>query len=108
MSVFAAEITKQILFTPPAIIRSSKYSETARGRSLMPSSRVPTGSNSFENASGRIRVPCPAAGTIPQRELMLLPRAIGLVPDCDAVQCARSERVHGRHGRCAAILPDCG
>ena len=33
-------------------MRSIKYSLTARGRSVAPSKRLPTGSNSFEKASG--------------------------------------------------------
>src|SRR3954447_17270382 len=65
MSDLPGEITKQILSAPPRISRSSRYSETAHGRS-MPSSRwLPTGSNSLEKASGWMRLPAPAAGTIP-------------------------------------------
>src|SRR6266568_1803870 len=56
MSVFAGEITKQTRVEPAASIRSSRYSQTARGRSVWPSYRVPTGSSSLEKASGCIRV----------------------------------------------------
>src|SRR5436190_14928228 len=59
------EITKQILSAPPSTSRSTRYSLTARGRSRSPSRRLPTGSSSFENASGCMRLPCPAAGTMP-------------------------------------------
>src|SRR5262249_10316568 len=53
-------------FVTPAInIRSIKYSLTARGRSCPFSQRLPTGRSSFENASGWIRLPFPAAGTMP-------------------------------------------
>ena len=43
----------------------SLYAVTARGRSTPSSSRLPIGSSSFENASGWMRVPLPAAGTMP-------------------------------------------
>src|SRR5438105_2902661 len=65
MSNFQREITKQILSAPPCSMRSIRYSLTARGRSAPPSKRLPTGSNSFEKASGWMRVPLPAAGMIP-------------------------------------------
>src|SRR3954465_9882579 len=65
MSDFPGEITKQILSAPPRIRRSMRYSDTAQGRSIPLSLRLPTGSNSFEKARGWIRLPRPAAGTIP-------------------------------------------
>src|SRR5947209_457219 len=71
MSDFPGEITKQILSAPPRIRRSRRYSETAQGRSVPSSSRLPTGSNSFEKASGWIRLPRPAAGTMPHMSGLL-------------------------------------
>src|SRR4051794_13305578 len=65
MSHLPGEMTKQSLSAPPANIRSTRYSLTARGRSVPSSNRLPTGSNSFEKASGWMRVPLPAAGMIP-------------------------------------------
>src|SRR4051794_24164610 len=65
MSDLPGEITKQSLVAPARIIRSTRYSLTARGRSVWPSRRLPTGSSSFENASGWMRLPIPAAGMIP-------------------------------------------
>jgi hypothetical protein len=65
MSDLPGAITKQMCVAPPAIIRSSRYSLTARGRSVAPSKREPTGSSSFENARGWMRLPMPAAGMIP-------------------------------------------
>src|SRR2546425_4348163 len=65
MSDFPGEMTKQIFAAPPRIIRSTRYSLTARGRSASPSIRLPTGSSSFENASGWILLPIPAAGIMP-------------------------------------------
>src|SRR5437868_4722064 len=65
MSLFPGEMTRQIFVAPPRTIRSARYSLTARGRSISPSRRTPTGSSSFENASGWIRLPVPAAGMIP-------------------------------------------
>src|SRR3954464_6570922 len=65
MSDLPGEITKQILSAPPRIIRSTRYSETAHGRSTPSSVLLPTGSSSLENASGCIRLPRPAAGIIP-------------------------------------------
>src|SRR5215218_3125332 len=65
MSDLPGEITKQSLSAPPRTSRSTRYSLTARGRSRSPSRRQPTGSSSFENASGCMRLPCPAAGMIP-------------------------------------------
>src|SRR4051794_37639162 len=65
MSDLPGPMTKQILSAPPRIIRSTRYSLTAQGRSPIPSTRLPTGSSSFENPSGWIRVPRPAAGIMP-------------------------------------------
>src|SRR3954451_15238106 len=65
MSDLPGEITKQMRMAPPSTSRSTRYSLTARGRSRSPSVRLPTGSSSFENASGCIRLPWPAAGTMP-------------------------------------------
>src|SRR5918999_3711899 len=65
MSDFPGEMTKQIFVAPPSTSRSTRYSLTARGRSRSPSRRLPTGSSSFEKASGCILLPCPAAGTMP-------------------------------------------
>src|SRR3954469_6455253 len=65
MSDLPGDMTKQILFAPPRIMRSTRYSLTAQGRSIPLSSRLPTGSNSFEKASGWMRLPMPAAGTMP-------------------------------------------
>ena len=42
---------------PPRSMRSTRYSLTARGRSMPSSRRLPTGSSSFEKASGWMRVP---------------------------------------------------
>src|SRR3954452_17767351 len=83
MSDLPGEITKQILSAPPRIRRSTRYSETAHGRSIPCSVRLPTGSSSFENASGCIRLPRPAAGIIPhisglrrrERAALRLPRS---------------------------------
>src|SRR5947209_438713 len=72
MSDLPGEITKQSLSAPPAIIRSTRYSLMARGRSTWPSNLPPTGSNAFENASGWIRPPAPAAGIIPHIILLVL------------------------------------
>src|SRR5579883_3329370 len=65
MSDLPCEMTIQIFSTPPRSIRSTRYSLTARGRSVEPSNRLPTGSSSFEKASGCIRLPAPAAGMMP-------------------------------------------
>src|SRR3954447_17997984 len=65
MSDFPGEITKQILSAPPSIRRSMRYSDTAQGRSIPLSLRLPTGSSSLENARGWMRLPRPAAGTMP-------------------------------------------
>src|SRR4051794_31075167 len=65
MSDLPGEITKQILSAPPRIMRLTKYSLTAQGRSTPFSRREPTGSSSFEKASGWIRLPRPAAGMMP-------------------------------------------
>src|SRR5438067_1179244 len=59
MSPLTGEMTKQILSAPASVIRSMRYSETARGRSTSPSKRLPTGRSSFENARGWIRLPTP-------------------------------------------------
>src|SRR3954471_14453239 len=75
MSALPGEITKQILSAPPRIIRSTKYSLTAQGRSVPFSTRLPTGRSSLENASGWIRLPRPAAGTIPHM-VRLLPARV--------------------------------
>src|SRR5579884_687332 len=72
MSDFPGEMTKQILSTPAVVIRSIKYSLMARGRASAPRTSVPIGSNSFEKASGWIRVPIPAAGMIPHILRLLL------------------------------------
>src|SRR3954451_7634197 len=58
-------MTTHNLSAPPSTRRSTRYSLTARGRSRPPSCRLPTGSSSFENASGCMRLPCPAAGMMP-------------------------------------------
>src|SRR6185312_10987276 len=72
MSDFHGEITKQILSAPPRIMRSTRYSLTARGRSTpLASIQLPTGSNSLEKASGWMRVPLPAAGTMPHISRLL-------------------------------------
>src|SRR5918992_1554256 len=65
MSDLPGEITKQILSAPPWIMRSTRYSLTAQGRSVPPSRRLPTGRSSLEKASGWMRLPRPAAGTMP-------------------------------------------
>src|SRR5581483_4135907 len=65
MSLFSAEITMQICSAPAAIMRSTRYSATALGRSPPRSPRDPTGSNSLEQPSGWMRCPAPAAGTMP-------------------------------------------
>src|SRR3954447_17648533 len=65
MSDFPDAMTKQILSAPPRSMRSTRYSLTAQGRSAPPSSRLPTGRSSFENASGWMRLPRPAAGITP-------------------------------------------
>src|SRR3954465_3797263 len=65
MSLFPGEMTKQSFVAPPITMRSTRYSLTARGRSVAPSRRIPTGKSSFENASGWMRLPIPAAGMIP-------------------------------------------
>src|SRR5205823_14958402 len=69
MSDFPGEIMKQILLPPPRIMRSTRYSLTAQGRSAPPSIRLPTGSNSLEKARGWMRLPRPAAGMIPHMVL---------------------------------------
>src|SRR3979411_2406469 len=65
MSDLPGEMTKQILLAPPRIRRSTRYSETAQGRSTPSSVRLPTGNSSLENARGWIRLPRPAAGMMP-------------------------------------------
>jgi hypothetical protein len=52
MSDLVGEITKQMRSAPARVMRSTKYSLTARGRSVPFSRRLPTGSSSLENASG--------------------------------------------------------
>src|ERR687885_972010 len=67
MSVLSGEMTKQIRSAPAWSKRSTRNSLTALGRSTPCSSKVlPTGSISFENASGWSREPAPAAGTMPR------------------------------------------
>src|SRR4051794_4504000 len=65
MSDLPGEMTKHSLSAPPRTSRSTRYSLTARGRSRPSSRRLPTGSSSLENASGCMRLPCPAAGMMP-------------------------------------------
>src|SRR3954462_14961318 len=65
MSDLPGEITKQIFSAPPRIRRSMRYSDTAQGRSIPLSLRLPTGSSSLEKAKGWMRLPRPAAGTMP-------------------------------------------
>src|SRR5437660_5628845 len=65
MSDFPGKITKQILSAPPRMSRSTRYSDTAHGRSTPASVLLPTGRSSLENASGCIRLPRPAAGMMP-------------------------------------------
>src|SRR5262245_44460582 len=55
----------QISVAPAAIIRSTRYSDTALGRSTPFTVREPTGSSSLEQPNGWIRWPAPAAGIIP-------------------------------------------
>src|SRR5919199_799382 len=67
MSVFSGDRTKQTRSAPASSMRSTRNSLTALGRSTPCSSKVlPTGSISFENASGWSREPAPAAGTMPR------------------------------------------
>src|ERR687889_46550 len=75
MSDLPGEITKQILSAPPRIMRSTRYSLTAHGRSVPASRRLPTGRSSFEKASGWMRLPRPAAGTMPH--MVLYPYCFG-------------------------------
>src|SRR4051812_25611968 len=80
MSLFPGEITKQTRLAPPRTIRSTRYSLTARGRSTpSASSRLPTGSSSLLKASGWMRDPAPAAGTMPH---MLLECESARVREC--------------------------
>src|SRR5688572_23126741 len=65
MSDFPDAMTKQILSAPPRSMRSTRYSLTAQGRSVPPSRRLPTGRSSLEKARGWMRLPRPAAGTMP-------------------------------------------
>src|SRR3712207_1462605 len=65
MSDLPGEITKQIYVAPPRIMRSTRYSLTAQGRSTPPARRLPTGRSSLEKARGWMRLPRPAAGTMP-------------------------------------------
>src|SRR5215212_4723010 len=83
MSLLPGEITKQILSAPPWIMRSTRYSLTAQGRSVIPSSRLPTGRSSLEKASGWIRLPRPAAGTMPHiSDLHRFPYGGGMPRSC--------------------------
>src|SRR5882724_1081562 len=77
MSPLSPEMTMQICVAPAAIIRSTKYSATAFGRSTPLITREPTGNNSFEHPSGCMRWPAPAAGMIPS---MALPRGFHCGP----------------------------
>src|SRR3954452_19669157 len=77
MSDLPGEITKQILSAPPRISRSMRYSETAQGRSIPLSLRLPTGSSSLEKARGWMRLPRPAAGTMPHISHSLNSRLTG-------------------------------
>ena len=52
MSLFSAEMTMQICEAPAAIMRSTRYSEMAFGRSTPSTMREPTGSSSFEQPRG--------------------------------------------------------
>src|SRR3954452_10201540 len=74
---------------PARTMRSTRYSETARGRSMSPSKRLPTGSSSLENASGWIRLPMPAAG--------MMPRMIRSFDERDQIGGAVGRRVLGEH-----------
>src|SRR3954466_15969311 len=65
MSHLPGAMTKQILSAPPRIMRSTRYSLTAHGRAIPASVLLPTGRSSFENASGWMRLPRPAAGMMP-------------------------------------------
>src|SRR5690349_14396818 len=65
MSDLPAPITKHSLSAPPRSRRSIRYSATAQGRGASFKVRAPTGSSSFENASGWMREPRPAAGMMP-------------------------------------------
>src|SRR5512133_1154317 len=75
MSLLPGEMTKQSLRAPPLIIRSIRYSDTAFGRSTPPTHWLPTGSSSFEKASGWMRLPIPAAGMMPHMLGALVDRA---------------------------------
>src|SRR4051812_46667702 len=65
MSALPGATTKQMRVAPALSMRSTRNSLTARGRSMSPASVLPTGSSSLEKPSGWIRVPRPAAGTMP-------------------------------------------
>ena len=92
-------------------MRSTRYSLTARGRSTPPSSsRLPTGSSSFENASGWMRLPLPAAGMMPHMAQASSrataaparpPERVELRARCAAV-CSSSVRSRARRGRSRA------
>src|SRR3954468_2777408 len=69
MSDLPGEMMNAIFVAPASSMRSIRCSLTARGRSTGPSKRLPTGSSSFENARGWMRVPAPAAGMIPHMVL---------------------------------------
>src|SRR5215212_1480727 len=83
MSDLPGEMTKQILSAPPWIMRSTRYSLTAQGRSVTPSRRLPTGRSSLEKASGWIRLPRPAAGTMPHMSGLHRFPAGELLPETD-------------------------
>src|SRR5689334_21840567 len=86
MSDFHGEMTKQILSAPPRSNLSSRYSETAQGRSIPASLRLPTGRSSFEKASGWIRLPRPAAGITPHMSSLLLVCELALARACGALK----------------------
>src|SRR5205085_4546277 len=94
MSDLPGEMTKQIFDAPPRTIRSIRYSLTARGRSVEPSIRLPTGSSSFENASGWILLPIPAAGMMPHMTLRVRQHALqrGLELESAAIRRVLVER----------------
>src|SRR5579884_280406 len=104
MSVFSAEITMQICVAPAAIMRSTRYSETALGRSAPFTMREPTGSSSFEQPSGCMRSPAPAAGMIPiiVRPLSALVHARRSAPLQDKQVTAARAPCRYAHPACAA------
>src|SRR5690349_1715689 len=109
MSDFPGAITKQIFEAPPRIRRSTRYSLTARGRSVAPSFRLRTGRSSFEKANGWMRVPAPAAGTIPhivrrQVECWVPTREVVQVGPRGVPPCAEMLPAHARFLRSIAAL----